>query len=106
MDKDLANGIGIIGHRRRLNVALTRARNALIIVGDARYLQTDSDWRVLLSFCVRNKSWHGPVVEITEMEDDPKPESILETSTLFQNLTMDSETRALGEASQNHWQIE
>jgi regulator of nonsense transcripts 1 len=43
------NGGSFIDDHRRINVALTRARHGLVIVGDATTLaSSSSDWKVLL----------------------------------------------------------
>jgi hypothetical protein len=43
------NSIGFVGDVRRMNVALTRARFSLWIVGNATTLQQNSDWAALIS---------------------------------------------------------
>ena len=43
-----AGGLGFVRDIRRLNVAITRARHALYIVGSDGSLQQSSDWRALL----------------------------------------------------------
>ena len=42
-------GIGFVNDLRRLNVALTRARHALYIVGSEDSLTASPDWRALLA---------------------------------------------------------
>ena len=42
-------GIGFVSDLRRLNVALTRARHALYIVGSEQSLNASADWRALLA---------------------------------------------------------
>jgi senataxin len=45
-------GIGFLREKRRLNVALTRAKSAVLIVGDAAWLaRHDPTWRRLVDFC-------------------------------------------------------
>jgi hypothetical protein len=63
LEWDHQKGRGVIGERRRFNVAVTRAKELLIIVGNPRILQvpplrrliqTDPYWRGYLSFIKRN----------------------------------------------------
>jgi senataxin len=45
-------GIGFVSDERRMNVAITRARRCLIIVGDSRSLSNDAMWGQLLKSLV------------------------------------------------------
>ena len=44
------------GHQR-FNVAVTRAKCLLIVVGDARLLQKDKNWKTLIKLCQNNASF-------------------------------------------------
>ena len=46
-----SGGIGFLADRRRMNVALTRAQEGLIIIGDKETLGRDRLWSELLSYC-------------------------------------------------------
>ncbi|XP_078476126.1 putative helicase senataxin isoform X2 [Lampetra planeri] len=59
-----ARGIGFLADRKRLNVALTRAKYSLIIVGHLRTLQVIDDWRSLIS----NAHSRGAIVSTTERD--------------------------------------
>lgn len=39
----------------RMNVAITRAKDLLVIIGSAKLLQRDDYWNKFLQFAVRNK---------------------------------------------------
>ena len=49
-----SNSLGSVGFLcdwRRLNVAITRARSGLVIVGDSSTLMSDENWRGLIDWC-------------------------------------------------------
>jgi putative helicase MOV10L1/helicase MOV-10 len=54
VEKDKELSWGIIGQPNKMNVALTRAKYGLIIVGDRDVLVDDPHWRTVLDFCYRN----------------------------------------------------
>lgn len=41
-------GIGFLADQRRMNVAITRARLSLVVIGNARRLSSDGNWRALV----------------------------------------------------------
>ncbi|RMD42398.1 hypothetical protein DV735_g2694, partial [Chaetothyriales sp. CBS 134920] len=53
---DHARGLGVIDEPKRFNVALTRAMEGLIVIGDAATLTITGDqcWRSFIAFCSRN----------------------------------------------------
>jgi helicase MOV-10 len=54
IDQDLARGLGVIHEPRRFNVALTRAKEGLIVIGNQDVLRQDENWAAFLAFCARN----------------------------------------------------
>ena len=52
-----AAGLGFVADARRLNVALTRARHALYVVGSEESLRASDDWRALLDDARRRGCW-------------------------------------------------
>lgn len=51
--------IGFLSNQKRFNVALTRAKALLIVVGNPEILQIDEHWRYFLDFCLRNNAYRG-----------------------------------------------
>lgn len=51
--------IGFLSNFKRFNVAITRAKKLLIIVGNPMVLQIDRNWRYLLKFCLDNRVYKG-----------------------------------------------
>ncbi|KAK4167729.1 putative helicase MOV-10 [Cladorrhinum sp. PSN259] len=52
--EDRERGWGLIGQPNALNVALTRAKCGLIILGMRRLLVEDEHWKAVIDFCERN----------------------------------------------------
>eukprot|EP00775_Hariotina_reticulata_P010999 gene10999-11153_t len=52
--------IGFVADERRINVGITRARCALLIIGHAASLATDERWRNLVGSAVERKSMYQP----------------------------------------------
>ena len=55
MSNQISNQIGFLSDQRRLNVAITRSRHCLIIVGDANTLTSDPLWSRLIIFMQQKK---------------------------------------------------
>lgn len=54
VDEDKKLGRGILGMPNKLNVALTRAKYGLIVVGKRELLVEDPNWSAFVGFCDRN----------------------------------------------------
>ncbi|KAK2782546.1 hypothetical protein FQN53_009679 [Emmonsiellopsis sp. PD_33] len=60
IEQDQSFGLGLVGEKRRFNMALTRAKEGLVVIGNPDVLvgvSKDESWRALLSFCARNGCW-------------------------------------------------
>ncbi|KAI0048936.1 RNA helicase [Auriscalpium vulgare] len=56
---DLKHTLGFVANPRRLNVAITRAKALLAIVGDPSVLSLDPLWRKFLNYINLNGGWKG-----------------------------------------------
>ena len=56
---DLPYRIGFLHEPKRINVALTRAKYAMIIIGNANVLSIDTNWRTLIEYCIENNAYTG-----------------------------------------------
>ncbi|ROW06546.1 hypothetical protein VMCG_04411 [Cytospora schulzeri] len=54
VEKDQRLGWGIIGMPNKMNVALTRAKFGLIVIGRRELLKEDPHWKAFVEFCERN----------------------------------------------------
>ena len=52
--EDRRKGMGIIGEEKKLNVAVTRAEDGLVVIGNPWTLAQDRCWNALMTFCWRN----------------------------------------------------
>lgn len=57
--QDIRHALGFISSPNRLNVALTRARSLLIIVGNPQLLSIDPYWRSVFNYCLNLGSYVG-----------------------------------------------
>lgn len=51
--------LGFLSNKRRLNVAITRAKGLLIVVGDPNLLSRDEHWRLFIKYCMDNQCMAG-----------------------------------------------
>ena len=51
---DEEKGVGIIGNEKKFNVAITRAKEGLIVIGNPWTMSTNLYWNEFLRFCYRN----------------------------------------------------
>uniref|UniRef100_A0A672ZG45 RNA helicase n=1 Tax=Sphaeramia orbicularis TaxID=375764 RepID=A0A672ZG45_9TELE len=68
MDKDF--NIGFLSNEKRFNVAMTRARSLLIVVGNPVILKKDPTWEKFINYCVKEKGYTGFDFKDVEGEDD------------------------------------
>ena len=85
LDQDVAKGLGVIHEPKRYNVALTRAKQGLIVIGNPAVLVQDENWRPFLSFCYRNGLWESSTAadESLHSEFDTGSISRLEKQLLY-----------------------
>lgn len=68
MDQDF--NIGFLANKKRFNVAMTRAKALLIVVGNPVILRKDPTWEKFISYCVDKKGYTGFNYADAEVEED------------------------------------
>ncbi|KAM7280885.1 hypothetical protein ACFE04_008019 [Oxalis oulophora] len=71
---DRAHCLGFLSNPRRFNVAITRARALLIIIGNPHIICKDTYWNQLLWRCVDNNSYKGCILPERQEVVDEDPE--------------------------------
>jgi len=67
INKLQSQGVGLIGSDQRFNVAITRAKALLVIVGDPVPLYKDANWSAMLRKCYERKAYRGvPCAELAQ----------------------------------------
>ena len=102
IDQDIAKGLGVLHEPKRFNVALTRAKEGLIVIGNPNILREDENWRAFLTFCTRNGLFEGVEPPLLEAKDDvgsrvPR----LERQLLFRDESMASNSEDATDTDMN-----
>lgn len=63
LDEDRTYKLGFLRSPKRFNVAVTRAKALLIVVGNPNMLSSDPYWNALLQHCVDNGGYRGVKIE-------------------------------------------
>lgn len=63
---DKIHYLGFLSNPRRFNVAITRARSLLILVGNPHIISKDEYWNKLLWYCSDNESYTGCFLPVRE----------------------------------------
>jgi DNA polymerase III delta prime subunit len=54
VENDVKMEMGLVGQKQKMNVALTRAKEALFVIGSPEVLGGDEHWRDWMAYCLRN----------------------------------------------------
>ncbi|XP_058829125.1 putative helicase mov-10-B.1 [Topomyia yanbarensis] len=58
-------GVGFLNNVKRLNVAMTRAKALLIVIGNSCTLQTDPNWYEFIKYCTEHRATVGRCFDLT-----------------------------------------
>ncbi|KAL3911469.1 MAG: hypothetical protein SGILL_007271, partial [Bacillariaceae sp.] len=71
LEHDKKFNLGFVANEKRFNVAVTRAKALLVVVGNPKVLATDKkNWLPFLRYCRDNGSWLGDKWNEGEADDD------------------------------------
>jgi len=62
--EDGKKALGFVHERKRMNVAITRAKELLVVIGNGSVLQKDTYWKGFLQFVLRHKLYVGPELDV------------------------------------------
>ena len=57
--EDALRGVGVVNEPKKFNVAITRAKEGLVVLGNPWVLHRDPCWNAFLRFCQRNGLWRN-----------------------------------------------
>ncbi|KAL0952433.1 hypothetical protein HGRIS_006704 [Hohenbuehelia grisea] len=98
LEEDGKKALGFVHERKRMNVAITRAKELLVVIGNGSVLQKCTYWKGFLQFALRHKLYVGPKLK---MYLDGAFISRLETefmSRLGDELDLDAEDKGVIQA--------
>ncbi|KAL8935308.1 MAG: hypothetical protein Q9216_005494 [Gyalolechia sp. 2 TL-2023] len=75
LEEDAAKGAGIINEPKKFNVAITRAKQGLVVLGNPWVLEQDPRWSAFMTFCWRNGLWQTDTAGLDDrmIEANEKP---------------------------------
>ena len=106
VEVDTRHSLGFVSNPKRFNVAVTRAKALLIVIGHPQLLATDPNWRELMKYCRDNGGCTGvppPSLDdgaLAEHEDGAAAEqvdSLALLNTALSRLEIDDEASQVAE---------
>uniref|UniRef100_A0A0A1WWI7 Putative helicase mov-10-B.1 n=1 Tax=Zeugodacus cucurbitae TaxID=28588 RepID=A0A0A1WWI7_ZEUCU len=92
--RSFTNNLGFLDSRNRLNVALSRARSLLILIGNPRTLSINGDFKQIIELCQLQKTMVGAAY----YENDSKRPTNKSNDATLQQLTKSMEKLNVGKA--------
>ena len=64
LQEDAIHNLGFVSCSKRFNVAVTRAKAALVIFGNPILLMEDESWRQLILYCLEKNAYVGANINL------------------------------------------
>nr|CAD7198399.1 unnamed protein product [Timema douglasi] len=97
LEDDYKFRLGFLDNPKRFNVAMTRAKSLLIVVGNPNILQCDYYWHQLLNYCHKNNAYRG--VKFPLHEKSPVDRLIKDMKQLDINTAETEKPLVIGKAA-------
>ncbi|KNC96396.1 uncharacterized protein SPPG_08295 [Spizellomyces punctatus DAOM BR117] len=98
-----AQGVGFISDARRMNVALTRSKYSLVILGNVKTLRTNKAWRSLVSNADERRLISRSLPSLPGKGYGPPPQNILKNPSNASGPDMSARPDSRTGASKRRW---
>ncbi|RPD55542.1 P-loop containing nucleoside triphosphate hydrolase protein [Lentinus tigrinus ALCF2SS1-7] len=104
--------LGFLSNARRFNVAMTRAKALLVVVGDAAILCVDPLWRGFMNYVYQHKGWRGdtptwdvnaPVCVDADYVDELRDVIAAEMNSVIATLPPEQDLEAEANVERGQW---
>jgi superfamily I DNA and/or RNA helicase len=107
VDQDVKNNSGLVNQLKRLNVAISRAQNLLIVVGSPKHLWIDNLWKQIFFFCDRNGLWmknadEGDKIELLDINNWTVKRNLFHSSAIGSRPAFGSHDIVVSELEQTY----
>ncbi|CAM4716224.1 unnamed protein product [Leuciscus chuanchicus] len=96
--------IGFLKNEKRFNVAVTRAKALLIMVGNPIILQTDTTWGRFINYCNEQRGYTG--YDISNLEGTEEVVNRLIALNIHQEITVETEESVVQQYENPAWRHE
>ncbi|KAI0690995.1 P-loop containing nucleoside triphosphate hydrolase protein [Cerioporus squamosus] len=105
--------LGFLSNHRRFNVAMTRAKALLVVVGDSAILCVDPLWRGFMNHIYLHGGWrgdeptwdvHAPVLADADYADELREAIAAEMNTVISMLPPEQDLEAEANLERGHWE--
>ncbi|XP_048065716.1 putative helicase mov-10-B.1 isoform X1 [Megalobrama amblycephala] len=96
--------IGFLKNEKRFNVAVTRAKALLIMVGNPIILKTDATWDRFINYCIENEGYTG--YNISNLEGTEEVVERLIALNIHKEITVETEESVVQQYENPAWRHE